>query len=123
MHLRSIGYLVTAGLAAFLVVTVTVTELLHSRIEFSLLVGIPAGLVAGAVAAGVVAWGFADGAPERRRRVASSFGAFGIGVLVAIAAGVLLPVGTGAAIVVGTIVGSVLAGAVYRRAGDRIHAR
>jgi len=105
MNFGSIGRLVATGLATFLLVTVTVTELLQSRIEFSLLVGIPAGLVAGAVAGGVVAWGFADGAPERRRRIASSFGAFAMTVLVTIVAGLLLPIRIALTIVVGTVVG------------------
>ncbi|ELZ24477.1 hypothetical protein C477_00910 [Haloterrigena salina JCM 13891] len=108
-----IGRLVAARLATYLIVTVAVTDLLRSRIEFSLLVGIPSGLVAGAVAGGVVAWGFADGAPERRR-IASAFGAFAITVLVAIVAGSLLPVGTALTVVVGTVVGLLTAVGVYR---------
>jgi hypothetical protein len=123
MNFGSIGRLVATGLATFLLVTVTVTELLQSRIEFSLLVGIPAGLVAGAVAGGVVAWGFADGAPERRRRIASSFGAFAMTVLVTIVAGLLLPIGIALTIVVGTVVGLMTAVGVYRRDGGRARAR
>ncbi len=123
MNLRSIGRLIAASLATFLVVTVAVTELLQSRIEFSLLVGIPAGLVAGVVAGGVVVWSFADGAPERRRRIASAFGAFAIAVLIAIIAGLLLPVGAVLTIAVSTVVGLLTAIGVYSRDCDRARAR
>lgn len=121
IHMNSgvIGRLVAACLATFLIVTVAVTELLQSHIEFSLLVGIPAGLVAGAVAAGVVALGFADGAPKRRQRIASAFGAFAIGVLVAIVVGALFPAGTALTLTVGTIVGLLIAVVVYRRDDGR----
>ncbi|WP_126664299.1 hypothetical protein [Haloterrigena salifodinae] len=117
-----IGRLVAACLATFLIVTVAVTDLLQSRIEFSLLVGIPAGLVAGAVTGGVVAWRFADGAPERRR-IASAFDAFAIAVLVAIVTGSLLPVGTTLTVVGGTVVGLLTAVGVYRRDGGSARTR
>lgn len=115
MNLRFLGSAVAAGLATFLIVGVAVTELLSSRIEFSLLIGIPAGLAAGAVAATLVALGSTEGAPAQRRRVATAFGAFGAGFLGVLAAGLLLPVGTVVGIVLGIAVGVVLGVASYRR--------
>jgi hypothetical protein len=56
-----------AGAVALLVVGVAVTELLASRVWPSLLVGIPAGLVAGTVTTAVV-WRWL------RRRTASTHG-------------------------------------------------
>jgi len=55
--------------------------------------------------------------PERRRRIASSFGAFAMTVLVTIVAGLLLPIGIALTIVVGTVVGLMTAVGVYRRDG------
>nr|WP_240792398.1 hypothetical protein [Salarchaeum sp. JOR-1] len=116
MNRKLLGLTLAAGVATFLIVGVVVTELLQSRIEFSLLVGLPVGVVAGATAAGLVAWGTNRGAPAGRRRLATAFGTFGAGFLVVVVAGSLLHIGTGTSIVIGVGVGSAVAVASYLRA-------
>jgi hypothetical protein len=116
MNRKLLGLTLAAGVATFLIVGVAVTELLQSRIEFSLLVGLPVGLVAGAIAAGLVAWGTSKGAPAQRRRLATAFGAFGAGFLVVLVAGILLSIGTIISIVIGVGVGIIVAVVFYLRA-------
>jgi hypothetical protein len=88
-------FALAAGVGAFLLVGATVTAVLEPRIEFSLLVGLPAGLVAGALAVVLVAMGLrADG--ERSSRLALAAGWFGIAFLVvAVGVAVLLSVTLG----------------------------
>ncbi|OAQ52644.1 hypothetical protein HTG_09975 [Natrinema mahii] len=67
MRGRTLGYAAAAGIAAFLVVVVAVSELLVPAIEFSVLVGLPAGVGAGVLVAAVVFVQFgrhADGTPH-----------------------------------------------------------
>lgn len=123
MNFRSTVRVIAVGLTTFLVITVAVTELLQSRIEFSLLVGIPVGLVAGVIITALLVRGFADGPSERERWISASFGAVSIAVLVVIVAGALLQVGTTMAAIAGTIVGLVTAVWLSRRDGERAHAR
>ena len=104
MVLRAALYALAAGLAAFLLVGVAVTELAASQVEFSLFLGIPAGLVAGAITATTVLF-TAEGDDPRRRRLGFAVGTFGVvfllgllvvalvlrqGVVVAIVAGLAL---------------------------------
>lgn len=117
MNFRSLGVTIAAGVATFLIVGVAVTELLQSSIEFSLLVGIPAGLIAGATVAAVVAWGVSEGAPAGRRRVAVAFGTFAVTFLVVLVAGVFLPTGTTLSIIVGIGVGTIVAVGSYLLGG------
>jgi hypothetical protein len=65
MTRKSLGYALAAGLAVFLTVGVAVTELAGTWVEFSLFVGLPAGIVAGAAAAAAVTVGLSDGAVYR----------------------------------------------------------
>ncbi len=51
MTLKSVLVSLSLGIVAFLVVGILVTELVSPWIEFSLFVGIPAGIVAGVVVA------------------------------------------------------------------------
>lgn len=122
MNLKSLVFALVAGIAAFVVVGVGVTALLESSIEFSVLLGIPAGLGAGAVAAAAVYLGLGDDAPAERRRVAVAFGLFGAGLLVTLV--VLAAVGQGMVIstVAGIVVG-VLAGVVSYLRGPTIPPR
>lgn len=96
-----------AGVAAFLLVGAVVTAVLEPRIEFSLFLGIPAGLVAGALTVAGVAYGLrADS--EHLPALASSAGWFGIAFLVvAVAVGVFQTVLLG--IVAGVVAGLVAA--------------
>lgn len=116
MNLKIFGLALAAGVATFIVAGVAVTELLQPRIEFSLLVGLPVGLVAGSLAAAVVAWGVNEGEPPQRRRLATAFGAFGAGFLVVLFAGILLPLGTTITIGIGVGVGILVAIVSYFRA-------
>jgi hypothetical protein len=121
MNLRLLGRTIAAGIATFLVVGLAVTELLQPRIEFSLLVGIPAGLFTGAVVAAAVAWGSSAGAPAQRRLLAGSIGAAATSFLAVVGAGVVLALGIASTVVVGVLVGTVVGVAVavvgYLRGG------
>ena len=108
MTRKSLGYALAAGIAAFLVVGATVTELAAARIEFSLFVGLPAGIVAGAAVAAAVAYGLGAETAPRQRRLAVSIASFGLGFLAALVVlsslvglGVVLSMGLG--VVVGLV--------------------
>ena len=112
MTRKSLEYALVAGIAAFLVVGVTITELAAARIEFSLFVGLPAGIVAGAAVAAAVAYGLGESTTPRQRRFAASIGGFGLGFLAALVVlsslvglGVVLSMALG--IVVGLVAGVV----------------
>lgn len=84
MRLRTAGFAVLAGLAALLVVGVVATELgTAAGVEFSLFVGIPAGLLAGAAAAVVVFLRFEDPEPTKRQPALALAG-FGVAFVVAL---------------------------------------
>lgn len=119
MNLKSLAFALFAGLAAFVVVGVGVTATLESSIEFSVLLGIPAGLGAGAIAAAAVYLGIGDDAPAERRRVATAFGLFGAGLLATLV--VLAAAGQGItlSIVAGIVVGLV-AGVVGYLRGSKV---
>lgn len=116
MSVRSFVLALGAGIAAFLIVGVGVTEFAQTWIEFSLFVGIPAGLAAGAFTAAAVYLGLADDAPPRRRRIAGSFAAFGAGFLVALLLlSWVLNLGVTIGIVISVVVALVLAVVAYLR--------
>lgn len=89
MQLRGIALAFGSGLAAFLVVGVIVAEIGTTYTEFSVLVGVPAGLLAAVAVVVTVLLGYGESVPSRRRRVANTFGAFGLLLLV----GLVVPVG------------------------------
>jgi hypothetical protein len=106
-----------AGVTTFLLVTVAVTSLLERWIEFSVFVGLPAGLLAGVLAFGAVAFRLAGAAPGPRRRLAGAVTGFSAAFLltllgltigwngsVALSIGVALGVG-----VLGLLIGYVTA--------------
>lgn len=72
-----------AGVAAFVVVGVLVTELATPAIEFSLFVGLPVGLVAAVATTAVVYARLGDPAPARRRP-ALALASFGAAFLLAL---------------------------------------
>lgn len=84
MSLRTALAALAAGLTAFVLVGVAVTELAASRIACSLFLGIPAGLGAGAIAMTVVRRTLGDPRPERRR-LGVAIGSFSGGFLVGLA--------------------------------------
>lgn len=90
MRRRTVGYAAAAGIAAFLVVFLVVSEALLPYIEFSVLVGISVGLVAGALAAAVVLTQIGQGSSRTRRGLANALGSFGVALLVVFALGTLL---------------------------------
>lgn len=83
MNLRNVGPALLAGFASFLVVAIAVTALLETRIEFSALLGLPAGVLAGVVVTGAVYLGLDADASRRRRRTVSSVVAFTGGFIAA----------------------------------------
>ncbi|WP_435146306.1 hypothetical protein [Halobaculum sp. P14] len=111
MNLKSASIAAAAGLTAALVVGVAVTEVASAWIEFSLLVGIPAGLLAGVLLAAAVAVNLRDEASDDRRRLALAAGAFSTAflvVLVVAAAGLSVGVVISLGVAVG---GGLVAGA------------
>lgn len=107
---KSLSLATAAGIATYLITGVAVTEFAQPWIEFSLFVGLPAGVTAGAFAAAVVYLGLADDAPARHRRIAGALAGFGaVSLVVLIALSGLLDVGVtlalGIAFVVGVVAG------------------
>lgn len=115
MNMKSLSFALVAGIAAFVLVGVAVTALLEPRIEFSVFLGIPAGLVAGAIAAGAVYLGLGDDVPAERYRVALAFGMFGAGLLVSLVVLAFAGQGITLSIVAGIVVGLVAAAVGYLR--------
>lgn len=115
MNYRTIAVALVAGIASFLVVGIAVTAVAERWIEFSVFVGLPAGLVAGAIAAAAVSLGLGEGAPAERRRLALAFGLFGAGFLATLV--VLAVAGQGVVLstAAGVAVGIVAAVAGYLR--------
>lgn len=110
MNIKSLALALAAGVAAFLVVGIAVTEFAQPWIEFSLFLGIPAGLGAGAFVTALVYLWLADDVPAHRRRVAAAFASFGVAFLVLLVLiSVVLDIGTVLTLVVAAVVG-VLAG-------------
>lgn len=113
MSLKSTLLALVAGVIAFLVVGVGVTELAQPKIEFSLFVGIPAGIVAGAFAASAVYVGTADSS-RRSRRVGGSIAAFGAAFLLSmLVLGLVGNIGIVLSMPVSIVVALVAAGAIY----------
>lgn len=120
MTLKSLGLALAAGITAFLVVGVAVTEIAQPWIEFSLFLGIPAGIVAAAFTAAAVYLGLADDAPASRRRIAGTFAAFGVAYLAALVVlGGIVNIGMALAIVISAGIALVVAAAAYIRGSNR----
>ena len=68
------------GVSAFLVAGAAVTGLLAATIEFSALIGLPVGVLAGLIVLATVAVAF-DGLDEMERRAMSAYAAFGLTVI------------------------------------------
>lgn len=110
---RTVGLAGLAGVAAFVLVGVAVTELASRVIEFSLFVGIPAGLLFGAAAAILVLARLEDPSPARRRP-AVVVAWFGVAFVVALLLGTgLLGLPNSTAILGATIVGALGAAAAF----------
>jgi peptidoglycan/LPS O-acetylase OafA/YrhL len=106
MRIRSVGAALLAGGATAFVVFVAVSEALLDEIEFSVFVGIPAGLVAGALVTALVLYVRRD---DRSPSLARAAGAFGVALLSVVALGITAGAGvlatTGGAVLVGLLVG------------------
>ena len=121
MNLKSVSLALLSGIAAFLITGVAVTEFAQTWIEFSLLLGIPAGLATGALTAIGVYLGLADDAPANRRRIAGSLAAFGGGFTIALVVlGWIVNIGVTTAIVSSVIVGLAVAAVAYIRGPNEV---
>ncbi|MFB6211815.1 MAG: hypothetical protein ABEI76_09780 [Halobacteriales archaeon] len=121
MNLRNALFGVIVAVAGFLVVGVAVTELAAKEIEFSLFLGLPAGIVGGLVFGWVTTRWLSSDVAEHRHRGAALAG-FGVGFLTVVLGLTVvggmrnsraLPIGAG----IGIAIGGLLYG-WYRR-GDR----
>ena len=103
---RTLALAATAGVATFLLVGAAVSEVTMRWVEFSLFVGIPAGVVAGTAVTAAVAWGLAADRPTRRHRAALAAAGFGVAFLavLVVVATVLRP-GVVASLLVAVLVG------------------
>ncbi|WP_276255270.1 hypothetical protein [Halomontanus rarus] len=115
-YVKRIVLALGAGIAAFLIGGVTVTEVARPWIEFSLFLGIPTGLALGTVVAAAVSLGLADDAPPRRHRIAVSLAGFGVSFLVTLVVlGGLVNIGAILALVVSFAAGLVAAAVIHLR--------
>lgn len=105
MDIRAVVLAVVAGIAAFILVGVAVSESTSAAIEFSVFLGIPAGAVAGIAAAASV-YRLSGARDPATRRMALAGGGFGVvfllvalpGVVLGIRGSITLPVATAAAL-------------------------
>ncbi|WP_207586257.1 hypothetical protein [Halomontanus rarus] len=115
-HVKRIVLALAAGIAAFLIGGVTVTEVARPWIEFSLFLGIPAGLALGTFVAAAVSLGLADDATQHRHRIAVSLAGFGVSFLVTLVVlGGLVTIGAILALVVSFAAGLVAAAVIHLR--------
>ena len=117
MDRRAIPAALAAGLAAFVLVGVAVTELAASRVEFSVFLGLPAGVTAGVVATLAVLYASGDVNPGHQR-VGRALGGFGVGFLAGlVGATVVARTGAVVGLVVGVVAGLAAAVLSWARAG------
>jgi len=76
MELKEVALTIGTGFVAFLLVGVAVTSGLDQWIAFSLIIGIPAGIVAGVLTGGAVAYRLANAGTERRHRIQNALTGF-----------------------------------------------
>lgn len=113
MRGRALLAALATGVAAFLVVTVAVTEAAQPWIEFSLFLGLPAGVAAGAFATALTYLWLGD-VDAQRRRVAMGLASFGVVFLVVlVAVGELLEYGAVLTLFVAAVAGASGAVAAY----------
>lgn len=118
MNFKSLALAFAAGITTFLVVGIVVTELAQPSIEFSLFLGIPAGLGAGAFVTAIVYRSLADDAPAERRRIAFAVATFGlVFLLVLVAVATLLDLGTVVSLIVAAVVGILASVSAYLGGG------
>ncbi|MFW6152986.1 MAG: hypothetical protein ACOC42_01365 [Halobacteriota archaeon] len=117
MDRRAIALATAAGVAAFILVGVTVTEVTMRWIEFSLFVGIPVGLVAGVAITMAVYLGLSRDAPAVRRRIALGLGTFGGAFLLVLALAIALDRTIITSLLLATTVGAIAGVIVFARSG------
>lgn len=81
--LQTFGASLLAGVATMLVVAIVVTELLADEMEFSLLVGLPTGLIAGLVVGGLIYLAAKKRHPAPAQTAASLVMGFAAGFMIA----------------------------------------
>lgn len=114
MSPRNAGLALAVGVAVFVAVGALVTELAAPRIEFSLFIGLPAGIMAGIAVAGFTYLRL--GSPDpKRRRPATALTMFGAAFLVVLFGGVAFGLRNSVALPVAAVMGVGTALAVYLR--------
>lgn len=107
MELRDVALAVVSGLATFVIVGVAVTEVTAEWIEFSLFVGIPAGVISGVAVTLVVYLGLTSETPGTRRPIAIGLGTFGGVFILVLVLGLIINTPTVTVLLVATAVGVV----------------
>lgn len=116
MNAKSIGLALAAGLAVFLIIGIAVTEFAQTWIEFSVFLGIPAGLATGVFTATAVYLGLADDVPAQRRHITEAFvGSSTAFLVVLIVLGGVLDLGITLTLGIAFVVGLVAGIGVYIR--------
>jgi hypothetical protein len=119
--LKSLALAAVGGIVAFLLVGAVVTQVGTAYTEFSVFLGIPAGLVAAVVTVVTVLLGYGQDPSALRRRAATAVGAFGLlfvlSFVVAIGA-IGVPVVT--AMLGSVVIGVVVAVAVFVRSAATV---
>lgn len=119
MNVKSVGLALAAGIAAFLLVGITVTEIAQSWIEFSLFLGLPAGFAAGAFTVAAVYRGLAGDSPSQRRHITGAFaGSSTVFLVVLIVLSGLLNLGVTLALGIAFVVGLLAGIGVYVRESE-----
>lgn len=115
MLIRTLGYAAAAGIATFLVVFVVVSEALLPYIEFSVLVGIPAGLFVGVLVAAFVLTQLGKEDDRTRRAIAYALSAFGVTLLIVFVLAITLQTGATISLLAATIVGVIVGIGIFLR--------
>lgn len=114
--LQSFGSALIAGVATFLVIGVTVTEVAAARVDFSVAVGLPAGLLAAVAVAGIVNAVGSQNRPGWPQRLAGAIVAFSAAYLIVLVGlGFVAETEFATRVGIGAVVGVIFAAAMAVR--------
>lgn len=116
MRLRSLLLALVTGFAGFMLATVAVTAALEPRVEFSILVGLPVGIVTGLV---LVWFVYSRSTQANRtageRRVANALSAAGVSFVLVFAVAATLGAGVTIALAIAVLVAAIAGVGMHQR--------